>query len=102
MVTISRSVPKRSGQGLKAAMAVMRFVLMTLAALLGLATPAAAELAGSGGPHIAASLVAASSQPAGGQRTTLALSMVPQPGWHGYWRTPGDTGYPMKIDWTLP
>ncbi|PXA87245.1 thiol:disulfide interchange protein [Nostoc sp. 3335mG] len=83
-------------------MAVMRFVLMTVAALLGLATPAAAELAGSGGPHISASLAPESSQPAAGQRTTLAISMVPQPGWHGYWRTPGDTGYPMKIDWTLP
>jgi len=76
--------------------------MMTVAALLGLATPAAAELAGSGGPHITASLVPESSQPAAGARTTLAISMVPQPGWHGYWRTPGDTGFPMKIDWTLP
>lgn len=83
-------------------MAVMRFLLMTVAALLGFATPATAELAGTGGPHIAASLVPESSQPAAGQRTTLAISMVPQPGWHGYWRTPGDTGFPMKIDWTLP
>jgi thiol:disulfide interchange protein len=87
---------------IKVAMAVMRFVLMTVAALLGLATPAAAELAGSGGPHITASLMPESSQPAAGARTTLAISMVPQPGWHGYWRTPGDTGYAMKIDWTLP
>jgi DsbC/DsbD-like thiol-disulfide interchange protein/cytochrome c biogenesis protein CcdA len=83
-------------------MAVMRFLLMTLAALLGLATPAAAELAGSGGPHITASLVPESSRPAAGQRTTLAIAMVPQPGWHGYWRTPGDTGFPMKVEWTLP
>jgi len=83
-------------------MAVMRFLLMTVAALLGLATPAAAELAGSGGPHITAALVPESSQPAAGRRTTLAISMVPQPGWHGYWRTPGDTGYPMKTAWTLP
>jgi thiol:disulfide interchange protein len=83
-------------------MAVMRFVLMTLAVLLGFAGPAAAELAGTGGPHIAASLVPESSQPAAGKRTTLAISMVPQPGWHGYWRTPGDTGFPMKIEWTLP
>jgi DsbC/DsbD-like thiol-disulfide interchange protein/cytochrome c biogenesis protein CcdA len=83
-------------------MAVMRFVLMTLAALLGLGSPALAELTGSGGPHIAASLVPESSRPAAGRRTTLAIAMVPQPGWHGYWRTPGDSGFPMKIDWTLP
>jgi thiol:disulfide interchange protein len=83
-------------------MAVMRFVLMTLAVLLGFAGPATAELAGTGGPHIAASLVPESSQPASGKRTTLAILMVPQPGWHGYWRTTGDTGFPMKIDWTLP
>ena len=83
------------------AMAVLRFWLMTLALVLGLTGPARAELAG-GAPHLTASLVAESSTPAAGKPTTLAILMTPQPGWHGYWRTPGDTGFPMKIDWTLP
>jgi thiol:disulfide interchange protein len=83
-------------------MAVLRFWLMTLALVLGLTGPARAELAGGGAPHLTASLVPESSAPAAGKPTTLAILMTPQPGWHGYWKTPGDTGFPMKIDWTLP
>ena len=87
-------------------MAMLRFVLMTMAWLgalmLGLASPATAQaLPGGNGPHIAASLVPESLAPAAGQRTTLAISMVPQPGWHGYWQTPGDSGFPLKASWTL-
>lgn len=88
-------------------MAVLRFVLMTAAWLcalmVGLGSPAAAQgLPGGDGPHIATALVPESLTPAAGQRTTLALSMTPQPGWHGYWQTPGDSGFPLKATWTLP
>lgn len=84
-------------------MAAMRFVLMTILFLLGLAAPAAAEgLPGGSGPHIAATLVPESLTPKAGTRTTLAISMVPQPGWHGYWQTPGDSGFPLHATWTLP
>jgi thiol:disulfide interchange protein len=77
----------------------MRFWLMVLVlALFGLATPAAAQDA----PHLTAQLIPESSAPAAGARTTLAILMTPQPGWHGYWKIPGDTGFPMKIAWTLP
>lgn len=84
-------------------MAAMRFVLMTILCLLGLAAPAAAQgLSGGSGPHVAATLVAESLTPAAGQHTTLAIGMVPQPGWHGYWQTPGDSGFPLHATWTLP
>ncbi|WBO23574.1 protein-disulfide reductase DsbD family protein [Sphingomonas abietis] len=82
-------------------MTVLRFWMMTLALVLGFAGPARAELGG-GAPHLTAALVPESSTPAAGQPTTLAILMTPQPGWHGYWKTTGDTGFPMKIDWTLP
>ena len=52
--------------------------------------------------HIAVSLVAESMSPAPGGRTTLAIVMKPQPGWHGYWRNPGDAGLPPKLTWSLP
>jgi thiol:disulfide interchange protein len=88
---------------IKAAMAAMRFVLMTILLLLGMAAPAAAQgLPGGDGRHIATSLVPESLTPAAGARTTLALSMTPQPGWHGYWQTPGDSGFPLRAKWTLP
>ena len=84
-------------------MAAMRFVLMTILLLLGLAAPAAAQgLSGASGPHIEAALVPESLTPAAGQRTTLAISMIPQSGWHGYWQTPGDSGFPLHTAWTLP
>src|SRR5690348_14024353 len=60
--------------GSKAAMAVLRFVLMTAAWLcalmVGLGSPAAAQgLPGGDGPHIATALVPESLTPAAGQRT---------------------------------
>ena len=83
-------------------MAMLRFVLMTMALLLGLTAPAIAQgLPGGDGPHITTGLVAESTAPAAGQRTTLAITMNPQPGWHGYWQTPGDSGFPLKATWML-
>ncbi len=87
-------------------MAALRFTGMTvLAALLGLAalfgTPARAELGG-GAPHIVTALVPESATPAAGATTTLGIAMTPQPGWHGYWKTPGDSGLRTLFRWTLP
>ncbi len=51
--------------------------------------------------HISARLVA-ESPPRPGEPLTLAIAFVPQPGWHGYWKNPGDAGYGMTLDWHLP
>ncbi len=51
--------------------------------------------------HIHAALVAESAA-APGETVTLALTMRPDPGWHGYWSNPGDAGLPPTLDWTLP
>ena len=32
----------------------------------------------------------------------VGLRMEPEPGWHTYWKNPGDAGLPLKIEWTLP
>ena len=73
-------------------------ILLTVAGLGGVvcAQPVPGER------HIQVSLVAESSTPATGDQTTLAVVMKPQPGWHGYWRNPGDAGLPPKLTWTLP
>jgi thiol:disulfide interchange protein len=54
------------------------------------------------GNHIAVRLVAESQSPAPGSEVALAFLMTPQPGWHGYWRNPGDAGVEMQADWKLP
>lgn len=37
-----------------------------------------------------------------GRSTWLAVEFTPSPGWHIYWRNPGDSGAPPQIAWTLP
>ncbi len=32
----------------------------------------------------------------------IALRLRPEPGWHVYWRNPGDSGIPTRLDWRLP
>lgn len=32
----------------------------------------------------------------------VGLQFKMRPGWHTYWRNPGDSGSPTRIDWTLP
>lgn len=51
--------------------------------------------------HMRASLIAEGPAQPGGT-VTLALLMQPEPGWHGYWSNPGDAGYGLTLNWTLP
>jgi len=37
-----------------------------------------------------------------GESFWIALRMKMDPGWHVYWRNPGDSGYAPKLDWQLP
>nr|WP_277979426.1 thioredoxin family protein [Sphingomonas phyllosphaerae] len=75
-------------------MRVALFILVTLLAGSGaFAQPAR---------HVALALVAESDRPAAGSEVALAFRAVPQPGWHGYWRNPGDAGVPTRVTWTLP
>ncbi|MET0369842.1 MAG: protein-disulfide reductase DsbD domain-containing protein [Sphingobium sp.] len=76
-------------------MRIIHLFLMTLALLLP------SQMA-SAQTHIAAALAAESPTPAPGKATTIAFSMAPGPGWHGYWENPGDAGLGMTVEWTLP
>jgi thiol:disulfide interchange protein DsbD len=37
-----------------------------------------------------------------GQPFTVGLVTTLDPGWHTYWKNPGDAGLPLRIDWKLP
>lgn len=37
-----------------------------------------------------------------GSALYAAVEITPLPGWHTYWRYPGDSGQRTKIEWTLP
>lgn len=52
--------------------------------------------------HVTARLVAERTPIAPGETVDLALIFEIQPGWHTYWRNPGDSGDPPRLAWTLP
>jgi DsbC/DsbD-like thiol-disulfide interchange protein/cytochrome c biogenesis protein CcdA len=37
-----------------------------------------------------------------GETFWLGFRLEPRPGWHTYWRNPGDSGLPTTLEWTLP
>ncbi|HSD00509.1 MAG TPA: protein-disulfide reductase DsbD domain-containing protein, partial [Casimicrobiaceae bacterium] len=53
-------------------------------------------------PHVEAELVSESAAVVAGHRTTIALRLKIEDGWHTYWRNPGDSGLPTTIEWKLP
>src|SRR6201986_3648204 len=75
----------------------MKRVLFFLAALL--AAPAMAQDAPL---KVHARLVAEDRAIAPGGTMTVALEEKIAPGWHTYWKNPGDAGAPSDIQWTLP
>ncbi|MDB5455502.1 MAG: thiol:disulfide interchange protein, partial [Caulobacter sp.] len=65
-----------------------------------LATPALAAPVNTG--HLEAELVAQDAAAVPGSTIFVALRQKIIPGWHTYWRNPGDAGDSTKITWTLP
>ncbi len=53
-------------------------------------------------PHVTAELVAAQTAWIPGTQTTVALRLAIEPGWHTYWRNPGESGLPTTLAWRLP
>lgn len=81
-------------QGLSLPM--LRDILMTVALFLAFVTPVQAQ------NNITAGLAAESQTPKAGTTVLLAIDMQPKPGWHGYWRNPGDAGVGISLNWTVP
>ena len=54
-------------------------------------------------PQVRATLMAhAPGGLAPGETAWLGLELQHQPGWHTYWRNPGDSGLPTQLQWQLP
>ncbi|MGH8801113.1 MAG: protein-disulfide reductase DsbD family protein, partial [Casimicrobiaceae bacterium] len=52
--------------------------------------------------HVAAELVAEDTALVPGTTAMLALRLDIAPGWHTYWRNPGESGLPTTLAWHLP
>ena len=82
-------------------------LMLLLAPLAAHAQPAVGTAALVGlGPQrterIEAELVPMSQWATPGSTVIVAVRQAIQPGWHTYWRNPGDSGGPTTLDWTLP
>lgn len=53
-------------------------------------------------PRITAELVPMTTWAVPGSTLVVAVRQQIQPGWHTYWRNPGDSGGPTELSWTLP
>jgi DsbC/DsbD-like thiol-disulfide interchange protein len=75
---------------------------LPLALALALAPCGAASEPAGASDHVAVTLLAedASIQP--GEPFAVGLRMKTAPGWHTYWKNPGDAGLPLRIEWDLP
>ncbi len=72
-----------------------------LAGLAGLSIAVQAAATGwVGDEHAAARLISAADATGSGKTVEAGLEIRLAPGWHAYWRTPGDAGVPPSIDWS--
>ncbi len=78
-----------------------RFLVAMLFVLGAWLSPIAAASA-QPASRVAVTLHAGSADPAPGKTTMLAIRFAPDPGWHGYWSNPGDSGLPPSVKWEVP
>lgn len=76
--------------------------LALLAALAFVRPGLAAESEVAGTERVQVRLLSDVSAVAPGAPFTVALDQRIIPGWHTYWKNPGDSGLPTEIDWILP
>ncbi|MFN3353253.1 MAG: protein-disulfide reductase DsbD family protein [Brevundimonas sp.] len=75
-------------------------LVLILIAWLATALGAAAQIQRT--ERIAAELTPMTAWATPGSTVIVAVRQDIKPGWHTYWRNPGDSGGPTTLDWTLP
>lgn len=77
-----------------------RPLFLALALLLCAATARAEPVVQT--EQVRAELAAERASAAPGESLWVGLTFQIKPSWHTYWRTPGDSGQPVDLKWTLP
>ena len=79
-------------------------VVPALAVIASLAAAPAVRADGPPDPKdlVKAELVAETASVAPASILWVDLHLAIKPGWHVYWRNPGDSGLPTAVDWQLP
>jgi thiol:disulfide interchange protein/DsbC/DsbD-like thiol-disulfide interchange protein len=79
-----------------------RIWALLLLPLLMLAAAGQAQPSEAGGQRMTVALRGETATVLPGGTVTIAFVMHPRPGWHGYWRNPGDAGAEPRVRWGLP
>jgi thiol:disulfide interchange protein DsbD len=82
-------------------MRFFRLIFLSLL-LLGEGLPARAASKAADAPHVHVQLVVPIGGFIRGESADAGLYFKLEPGWHIYWKNPGDAGLPPHIEWTLP
>jgi thiol:disulfide interchange protein len=90
------------GRGLRTYFMGRVRIIIGLVLLCGAAVAARADSSSADRPHVHVALVfrKAHLYPDAGDHGGLYFKL--EPGWHVYWRNPGDAGEPPHVKWTLP
>ncbi|MGC2617342.1 MAG: thioredoxin family protein [Terracidiphilus sp.] len=76
--------------------------ILALGTLLTAAVSAFAASSSADLPHVHVQLISPDAQLKSGTANNAGLYFKLEPGWHVYWKNPGDAGEPPHIKWTLP
>ena len=79
--------------------AIARVTILLLALAMPSGSARAAATGWVGDAHAAARLITAVEATGSSRQLDAGLQIRLAPGWHAYWRTPGDAGVPPSIDW---
>jgi len=82
--------------------AILGGLMAALAAAFAIAAPASAASPAALADPVAARLAAEAGSIVPGGTLWVDLHLEIAPGWHIYWRNPGDAGLPTEIAWNLP
>jgi DsbC/DsbD-like thiol-disulfide interchange protein len=80
----------------------MRLTIAAAAVGLALAPAAPAFAAADPAKYMPAELIAETYSPRPGSTILVGFRLTPNPGWHGYWSNPGDSGIAPSVTWTAP
>ena len=83
-----------------AAMRISRLIFASFLLTASLPALAAANFADA--PHVHVQLVVPESEISPDGSNEVGLYFKLEPGWHVYWKNPGDAGLPPHVKWTLP
>ena len=98
----AHSMPSETQAGPSQIALVLAFLLTSALPAWGAADARGASAYDQGDARVAAELVVDAAGVRPGETARVGVLFTMDPGWHIYWRHPGDSGAPTELDWLSP